>query len=157
MVITKVADALALSRRHGIQHHPIRTSRPLTPASPRRVPFTDISNLPPLAQPSRTDEPNDPIPTKFRDWIRYDQKYNVFICRKCKYKINGTTFCSSSGHLYREHDHQWSSKERNTLWKAVKHLPGAKNHNLPKVPNDSPPIEGLKEPVLGTYSPSPFS
>lgn len=157
VVYTRIADVLALSSHVPIQPpRPIHTNRLSNPESPRRVPLTDISNLHRPARPSRTNELNDPIPPKFRDWIRYDQKYNVFICRECEYGLNGTTFCSYAGHLCREHKPLWSSKERNILWEAVKHLPGAKNYNLPKVPDDSPPIEGLKEPVLGTYSPSPF-
>lgn len=156
-IYTRIADVLARSSHVPIhiQPRPVHTNYSV-PASPHRVPLMNISNLHHPARPSRMDEPNDPIPPKFRDWIRYDQKYNVFICRKCGHLLIGTTFCGHHGHLYNKHSSQWPAKQRKILWEAVKHLPGAKTHNLPKVPDDSPPIEGLKEPILGTYSLSSF-
>ena len=114
------------------------------PSSARsRVPLADISNL---ASPPRTENP-DPIPEAFRKVIRYDQEWDVFICLQdgCGYAINGTDFCTGTGHMKRVHN--WGFRKRKPLWEAVQHLPGAEGPNT-VAPNPPKPVVPIfKDPL----------
>ena len=108
------------------QHRPITPNDNLM-SPPRRIPLADISNfIPPQASdlnclPVTAKPTSDPIPGLFRKTIRYDQKWNIFICREHGYAIDGVNLGASNRHLHEMHG--WSIKDpqrrRKLLWNAV--------------------------------------